>query len=92
LPHFTLVGRPFLKKAAPNSFGIWGLIRGSYLIAAEGFPLSPAPKRRGFGTIVVEAMAKHSLDGAVDLDYASSGVIWRLACPAANAVERMLRS
>ncbi len=34
------------------------------------------------GTIVIEAMAGHSLDGAVDLDYAPSGVTWRLTCPA----------
>jgi two-component sensor histidine kinase len=33
----------------------------------EGPPVS-APKRRGFGTIVMEAMAERSVDGAVDLD------------------------
>ena len=52
----------------------------------DGPPVS-APKRRGFGTTVIETMANHSLDGAVDLDYAPSGVTWRLACPAANALE-----
>jgi hypothetical protein len=40
-----------------------------------------------FGTIVMEAMAERSVDGAVDLGYASSGVTWRLSCPAANALE-----
>jgi PAS domain S-box-containing protein len=50
-------------------------------------PLVSAPKRRGFGTIVIEAMAARSVDGKVDLDYAPSGLIWRLACPAANALE-----
>jgi hypothetical protein len=29
-----------------------------------------SPERRGFGSIVMEAMAERSLDGAVDLDYA----------------------
>jgi PAS domain S-box-containing protein len=53
----------------------------------DGPPVSP-PERRGFGTTVIETMATHSLDGAVDLDYAPSGVTWRLACPAANALER----
>jgi PAS domain S-box-containing protein len=52
----------------------------------EGPPVS-APKRRGFGTIVIEAMAEYSVDGAVALHYARSGVTWRLTCPAANALE-----
>jgi PAS domain S-box-containing protein len=45
------------------------------------------PKRRGFGTVVMEVMAERSVDGTVDLDYAPSGVTWRLTCPAANAFE-----
>jgi PAS domain S-box-containing protein len=45
------------------------------------------PKQRGFGSIVIEAMAEYSVDGAVDLHYAPSGVTWRLTCPAANALE-----
>ncbi|HEX3449481.1 MAG TPA: HWE histidine kinase domain-containing protein, partial [Isosphaeraceae bacterium] len=52
----------------------------------DGPPVS-APKRRGFGTIVMEAMTERSVDGTVDLDYAPSGVTWRLTCPAANALE-----
>jgi two-component sensor histidine kinase len=51
----------------------------------EGPPVSP-PERRGFGTIVMEAMAERSVDGKVDLDYAPSGLTWRLTCPAANAL------
>ena len=50
-------------------------------------PLVSAPKRRGFGTIVMEAMAERSVDGTVDLDYVPSGVTWRLTCSAANALE-----
>jgi PAS domain S-box-containing protein len=46
-----------------------------------------APKRRGFGTIVMEAMAERSVDGAVNLNYAPSGLTWRLTCPAASALE-----
>jgi two-component sensor histidine kinase len=45
-----------------------------------------APKRQGFGTIVMEAMAESSVDGTVDLDYAPSGVAWRLTYPAVNAL------
>jgi PAS domain S-box-containing protein len=52
----------------------------------DGPPVS-APKRRGFGTIVMETMAERSVGGRVDLDYAPSGVTWRLTCPAASALE-----
>jgi PAS domain S-box-containing protein len=52
----------------------------------EGPPVS-APTRRGFGTIVMEAMAERSVEGRVDLNYPPSGLVWRLACPAANALE-----
>ena len=52
----------------------------------DGPPVS-RPSRRGFGTIVMEAMVGRSVDGAVDLDYAPSGLTWRLTCPAANALE-----
>jgi PAS domain S-box-containing protein len=53
----------------------------------EGPPVA-APTRRGFGTIVMEAMTERSVNGTVDLDYAPSGVTWRLTCRAANAGAR----
>jgi PAS domain S-box-containing protein len=68
----------------------WGTASDTFTmswIEYDGPPVS-APKRRGFGTIVIETMAKHSLDAAVELDYAPSGVTWRLACPALNPLER----
>ncbi len=52
----------------------------------DGPPVS-APQRRGFGTIVMEAMAERSVDGTVDLDYAPSGLTWRLTCPATTTLE-----
>jgi PAS domain S-box-containing protein len=52
----------------------------------EGPPVS-APQRRGFGTVVMETMAERSVNGTVDLGYPSSGLAWRLSCPAANALE-----
>ena len=52
----------------------------------EGPPVF-APKRRGFGTIVMETMAARSVDGKIDLDYAPSGLTWRLTCPAGSALE-----
>jgi PAS domain S-box-containing protein len=51
-------------------------------------PTVSAPKRCGFGTTVIERMAKSSLGGAVDLSYAPSGLTWCLTCPARNALER----
>jgi PAS domain S-box-containing protein len=55
-------------------------------IERDGPPVS-APKGRGFGTIVMKAMAERSVDGTVQLDYAPSGLIWSLKCPAASALE-----
>jgi len=49
-------------------------------------PRASAPRRQGFGTTVLEAMVENSVDGTVDLDYAPSGVTWRLTCPATNAL------
>jgi PAS domain S-box-containing protein len=53
----------------------------------RGGPPVCKPKQRGFGTIVIEAMAEYSVDGAVDLHYAPSGVTWRLTCPTTSALE-----
>jgi two-component sensor histidine kinase len=53
----------------------------------NGPPVRP-PHRQGFGTTVIDAMARLTLGGDVELDYAPSGLAWRLTCPAANALER----
>jgi PAS domain S-box-containing protein len=52
----------------------------------DGPPVSP-PQRHGFGTVVMQEMTERSVNGRVELDYAPSGVTWRLTCPAANALE-----
>jgi hypothetical protein len=36
----------------------------------------------------MEQMAEGSLGGTVDLDYAPSGLTWRLTCPAKSTLER----
>jgi PAS domain S-box-containing protein len=54
-------------------------------VERDGPPVA-APKRRGFGTIVIEAMTERSVNGTVDLVYPQSGVTWRLTCPTANAL------
>ena len=46
-----------------------------------GGPSVAAPGHRGFGSTVIKSMAELSLDGAVELDFAPSGLTWRLACP-----------
>lgn len=53
-----------------------------------GGPPVLAPKRRGFGGVVMETMAERSLAGKVVLDYAAAGVTWNLGCPAVNVLER----
>jgi two-component sensor histidine kinase len=67
----------------------WGVAGGDTFTMSwterKGPPVS-APERRGFGTIVMEAMAERSVGGNVKLDHDSSGVTWRLTCPAANAL------
>jgi two-component sensor histidine kinase len=52
-------------------------------------PPMVAPTHRGFGTTVVTKMVELSLDGEAVLDYASTGLIWRLACPLKNVLESM---
>jgi two-component sensor histidine kinase len=46
----------------------------------DGPPVS-VPKQPRFGTIVMKTMMERSVNGAVDLDYAPSGITWRLTCP-----------
>jgi PAS domain S-box-containing protein len=55
-------------------------------IERDGPPVS-RPERPGFGSTVVDAMVKRTVDGQVKLDYAPSGLMWRLSCPAANALD-----
>src|SRR5215475_5207924 len=55
-------------------------------IERDGPTVSP-PVQQGFGSTVVASMAKATVGGEVQLDYAPSGLIWRLTCPTANALE-----
>jgi PAS domain S-box-containing protein len=67
----------------------WCIVDDNFTVSwteRDGPPVS-APKRRGFGATVMEAMAERSVEGAVKLDYAPSGVTWRLTCPVDNALE-----
>jgi PAS domain S-box-containing protein len=67
----------------------WQLDDGDFAISwtERGGPLVSPPERRGFGSTVIASMAKLSVGGEVELDYARAGLTWRLTCPAENAVE-----
>ncbi len=53
----------------------------------EGGPPVSAPAKRGFGSTVIYQIAKESLDAEVDLDFAVSGLSWRLRCQAKEVVD-----
>jgi PAS domain S-box-containing protein len=46
-----------------------------------------SPQRQGFGTTVIDSMARLTVGGEVEIDYAPSGLAWRLVCPVANVLE-----
>ncbi len=52
----------------------------------NGPPVS-SPERHGFGSTVVGSMVERSVGGEVERNYVPSGLIWRLTCPVANALE-----
>jgi two-component sensor histidine kinase len=51
-------------------------------------PKIDQPNRRGFGSTVVKGMAELSLGGEVDLDFARTGLRWRLVCPSSKVLEK----
>jgi two-component sensor histidine kinase/CheY-like chemotaxis protein len=55
-----------------------------------GGPNVVRPNRRGFGSIVVKAMAESNLDGEVDVDFAPAGLRWRVVCPASKVLDNSL--
>jgi two-component sensor histidine kinase/CheY-like chemotaxis protein len=57
----------------------------------RGGPRVAPSGRRGFGSTVVKAMAESSLDGDVDLDFAPTGLRWRVVCPASKVLEKFAR-
>jgi PAS domain S-box-containing protein len=66
----------------------WRLEDGRFSIGwleRDGPRVEP-PKRRGFGSTVISVVAKASVGGEVELDYASTGVVWRLKCSASKAL------
>jgi PAS domain S-box-containing protein len=54
---------------------------------SNGPPVQP-PAHAGFGSTVIEAMARQTFGGDVQLHYAASGLMWWLHCPVANALDQ----
>ena len=48
----------------------------------RGGPPVVASSHRGYGSTVIKSVAELSLEGEVQLDFALSGLSWRLMCPA----------
>jgi PAS domain S-box-containing protein len=67
----------------------WSLEADRFAIAwrERGGPWVSPPTRKGFGSTVIGHMARASLFGEVDLDFAPEGLSWTLACPAERALE-----
>jgi hypothetical protein len=55
--------------------------------AEKGGPTVVPPTQRGFGWTVLYQTTKIALGADVTLEYASTGVIWRLGCPADRVCE-----
>ena len=53
----------------------------------SGGPQIAKPARRGFGSAMIEGMLKTSLGCEAEIDFAPSGLTWRIDCPAAGVIE-----
>ncbi len=53
----------------------------------RGGPSVRVPATAGFGSTVLCRVANESLGAQVELDYACTGVVWRLRCPAGEVIE-----
>ncbi len=53
----------------------------------SGGPPVELPHGAGFGSTVTGPMLESSLDAHAELDYAASGVVWRMRCPVENVLK-----
>jgi len=58
-------------------------------IEYDGPTVSP-PERTGFGSTIITSLPEMTIGGASQLEHAPSGTTWRLTCPAANVLERLV--
>jgi two-component sensor histidine kinase/DNA-binding response OmpR family regulator len=54
----------------------------------EGGERIVAPTRKGFGHLVIGAIAESALGGKVVLDFPETGLVWKLSAPVGDALER----
>jgi two-component sensor histidine kinase len=66
----------------------WRLDDGQFCIdwIERDGPCVKPPKRRGFGTTIISAIARSSVDGEVELNYQPGGVTWRLRCASSKVM------
>ncbi|MDP8998357.1 MAG: response regulator [Pseudomonadota bacterium] len=50
-------------------------------------PVVVPPLRRGFGSTVITRMMEAAVDGETSIEYAASGIVWRLTCPARKVLD-----
>ncbi len=67
----------------------WGDDGGMFKIewAESNGPRVSLPKQQGFGSTIVTAVARMTVEGEASIDYAPSGAIWRLSAPEGNVLE-----
>jgi two-component sensor histidine kinase/CheY-like chemotaxis protein len=53
----------------------------------SGGPPVAKPARRGFGSTVINGMVKMSLNSDPHIDFAPTGLLWRIDCPADRVIE-----
>jgi two-component sensor histidine kinase len=54
----------------------------------EGGPKVAVPSRQGFGQVVTGRMVESALDGAVDIEFRESGLVWKLTAPVSDTLEK----
>ena len=55
-------------------------------IESDGPPVAK-PARRGFGSTVIDGMLRMSLGCDAEVNFAATGLVWRIGCPAAGLIE-----
>ena len=56
----------------------------------SGGPAVTEPERLGFGSIIISETPETNLDAIIHLDFAATGLVWRLECPAQQVAEDSL--
>jgi PAS domain S-box-containing protein len=63
----------------------WGIDGDNFIISwreIDGPEVTRPPESSGFGTTVIDALIRSTLDAEVTIDFAASGLTWTCRCPA----------